>query len=207
MNSPPWSIDPARTALVNIDLQNVFVEGYKVSAPDGLEIVARMNRLSHACRTSDIAVVHTRAVQRDHGLTDGPIADLLAEFRVHANYSMVNGDPATELHPDLVVEEGDVVLEKPRYSAFTNTDLDLILRRKDINTLIIAGIATNVCVDSTVREAAMMNYRVIVPGDVCSGGGVAGYSNEQVHDMTLGTLGRYFAEVTDLEALLKRMPS
>ena len=207
MTSPPWPIEPAKTALINIDLQNVFVEGYKVSAPNGPEIVASMNRLSDACRAAGIFVVHTRAVQRPDGLTDGPISDLLAEFRVHANYSMVDGDPATELHADLVVDEGDLVLDKPRYSAFTHTDLDLILRGKGISTLLIAGIATNVCVDSTVREAAMKNYRVLVPGDVCSGGGVGGYSHDQVHEMTLGTLGRYFAEVTDLEAVLNRLPA
>ena len=67
---------------------------------------------------------------------------------------------AAALHKELVVDPADILLEKPRYGAFHATDLEMILRTHGIDTLIITGIATNVCCETTAREAMVRDFRV-----------------------------------------------
>jgi ureidoacrylate peracid hydrolase len=86
---------------------------------------------------------------------------------------------------------GDVVLPKNRYSAFVGTPLDTMLRANNITTLILTGVATNVCVESTARQAYTLDYYVVVPRDLT--GGVNGTSKE----MSLLNIDRYFGEVVD----------
>jgi len=87
--------------------------------------------------------------------------------------------------------DGDVVLPKNRYSAFVGTPLDTMLRANGITTLILTGVATNVCVESTARQAYTLDYYVVVPRDLT--GGV----NETAKEMSLVNIDRYFGEVVD----------
>ena len=76
------------------------------------------------------------------------------------------GAETAEIHDAVTVEDGDVVLNKPRYGAFTGTDLEMTLRTKGIDTVIISGIATNICCETTAREAAQLDF-------VCSSSALA----------------------------------
>ena len=78
------------------------------------------------------------------------------------------GAPTAELHPNVVVEADDVVFTKPRYGAFTDTDLESRLRELGIDTLLITGIATNICCDTTAREAAQRDFHVYFVADATS---------------------------------------
>ena len=84
-----------------------------------------------------------------------------------------------------------MVLPKNRYSAFVGTPLDTMLRANGITTLILTGVATNVCVESTARQAYTLDYYVVVPRDLT--GGV----NETAKEMSLQNIDRYFGEVVD----------
>ena len=93
-------------------------------------------------------------------------------------------------------DENAIVLKKHRYSGFVNTELDLILRSRGIQTVVVTGVATNVCVESTARDAFMRDYFVILPSDCC-----AAYSeNEQ--QATLANIRQYFGQVATAEEVI-----
>jgi ureidoacrylate peracid hydrolase len=85
---------------------------------------------------------------------------------------------------------------KHRYSGFVNTRLDSVLRTLRAQTLIMTGVSTNVCVESTARHGYMLDYRIAFVGDCC-----AAYSPEE-HDAALFTIGRYFGTVTNANAVI-----
>ena len=157
-----FAVDPRKLALVNVDLQNVFVEGTPISPPDGAEVVARVNKLAAACRKAGALVIHTAHVIRPDGSNVGVMGKLIPPV---AGGMIAKGSFTAALHKDLKIEPTDIVLEKPRYGAFHGTDLEITLRARGIDSLIVTGIATNVCVETTVREAAMRDFRVFLPSD------------------------------------------
>jgi biuret amidohydrolase len=144
-----FPVVPRKLALLNIDLQNVFVEGSPIAAPDGLAVVDRINRLSAACRSAGVLVVHTAHVTRPDGSNIGVMGEIISPVREGI---ISRGSPSAALHPSLDVLASDIVLEKPRFGAFHGTDLELILRARSVDSVIVTGIATNVCVETTVRE-------------------------------------------------------
>lgn len=79
----------------------------------------------------------------------------------------VDTDSATEIHPEIAPRDGDIVVTKRRVSAFAGSDLEVVLRSGEIDTLVLAGIATSGVVLSTVRQAADLDYRLVVLGDGC----------------------------------------
>ena len=101
------------------------------------------------------------------------------------------------VEPRLPPEGSDIVLRKHKYSAFIGTALDGILRSHGIKTIIVTGIATNVCVESTVRDGFMMDYHVVVPSDLV--GGV----NEEYREWSLKNIGRYFGHVLESADILE----
>lgn len=106
-----FSVLPERTALVNIDIQNCFVE----TAEDGLFTLDRINWLAQVCRDAGIVVIHTRHVLHPDGTNMGRLGDLVPSIR----HGLLNrGAITAELHPVLVVDPRDVLLEKPRFGAF-----------------------------------------------------------------------------------------
>ena len=162
-----FNIDPARTALLVVDLQRVFVDGSPVAAPDGPAVLRRLNQLAVYCRQRGIHVIHTRHVVRP----DHSNAGLPAEVVPAVPQGVIDdGSVSAELHPELDIVPGDITVAKPRFGAFHGTDLETILRAAGIDTLIIGGIATNICVETTAREAATREFRVLF----LRGGGPAG---------------------------------
>ena len=93
------------------------------------------------------------------------------------------------------IEMGDVVVTKHRYNAFHKTDLDTILRANGVRTIVVTGVSTNVCVESTVREGFMNDYYIVLVRD-----GTAAYSNEE-HEMTVRNIDRFFGEISTIEEL------
>jgi nicotinamidase-related amidase len=81
--------------------------------------------------------------------------------------AFVQGDPATEIHPAVAPAPGDLVVTKRRVSAFAGSDLDVVLRSLDAGTLVLTGIATSGVVLSTLRQAADLDYRLVVLADAC----------------------------------------
>lgn len=187
-----FAVIPERTALVNIDLQNCFVEG----TPNGLAIVERVNQIADVCRRAGILVIHTSHVLRPDGSNMGILRDLPKA----RDGVLFKGAPTAALHANLVVDPRDLLLEKPRFGAFYGTDLELILRAHGIDTLIISGISTSVCCDTTAREAHARDFRVLFLSDATATPG-----GEEDQRATLDTIEDLFAQVLSTEALLQKI--
>jgi nicotinamidase-related amidase len=188
-------IEPARAALLNVDMQNCFVEGYPVSAPGGRELLDRINALADACRAAGVLVVHARHVLRP----DGSNAGLLAEMPPVAAGMINKGNPSADFHSSLIINGADIVLEKPRFGCFHGTDLELLLRSKNIDTVIISGISTSVCCETTAREAAVRDFRVIFTSDGTATFGIGDLSAEEVQKAACTTIGFVFGRVASID--------
>jgi biuret amidohydrolase len=193
---------PTRTALINVDMQDCFVEGSPLSSPDGLVVLQRINQLTEACRRAGILVVHTRGWMRPDGSNLGVMGELVPPFIV-ALYT--EGSPTAELHRSLDVETTDVVLNKPRYGAFHGTDLETILRGRGIDTVIISGIATNICCETTAREAAQRDFRVLFLSDGTATKEMLGVAADDLQRATCASLGMVFAQVLTVDDVLGKI--
>ena len=191
-----WTIDPRRTALVNVDMQNVFVEGTPLAAPGGVALLGPVNRIAGACRETGIQVIHTLHVTRPDGANLGTMGELVEPIR--AGY-IREGSETAKLHRGVEVGKNDILFNKPRYGAFTGTDLDHILRAKGIDTIIVSGICTNICCETTAREAAMRDYRVFFLNDGTETFPLGGLSVEEIKKATHTTLGLAFARVLSVD--------
>jgi nicotinamidase-related amidase len=195
-------LTPGRTALVNVDMQNCFVEGSPLASPEGLALVERINRLAAVCRSAGSLVVHTRGWMRRDGSNLGVMGELVPPFLV-ALYT--EGADAAELHGSLVVDECDVVVNKPRYGAFHGTDLEMILRCRGVDTVIISGIATNICCETTAREAAQRDFRVFFLSDGTATKDMGGVAAEDLQRATCASLAMVFAQVLSIDDVIAKI--
>lgn len=198
----PVAFEPARTALVNVDVQRCFVEQSPLAAENGRELVDRINRLAACCRVADIPVIHTRGWMRADGSNIGVMAEMVPPFIV-ALYT--EGVPSAELHETLELGPSDIILDKPRYGAFHGTDLELILRSKGVDTIIVSGIATNICCDTTAREAAQRDFRVIFLSDGTGTKEMNGVSADELQWATCASLGMVFAQIATVDEVVEKI--
>lgn len=193
------TLDPARTALINVDMQRCFVEGSPLASPDGLVLVDRVNRLARACREAGSLVVHTRGWMRPDGSNLGVMGELVPPFIV-ALYT--EGADSAQLHDALDVAADDIVLNKPRYGAFYATDLELILRSRGVDTVIISGIATNICCETTAREAAQRDFRVLFLSDGTATKEMNGVAAEDLQRATCASVGMVFGLIATVDDVI-----
>ena len=162
------ALDPRRTALLVIDMQNAFVApGAPMEVPAARAIVAPINRLAAELRKRGVTVIwisHQNAKDgRDwSGFFDSFIAP---GRRADAAAALSAGSDLQKLFPELAVEKGDLRLAKSRYSAFIKNDFEQKLKQRGIDTLLIAGTKTNVCCECTARDAMMLDYKVVLLSD------------------------------------------
>jgi nicotinamidase-related amidase len=156
------ALDPATTALVLIDLQHGILALDTAPRP-GDEILRKGRELAERFRSAGAPVVLVRVafgpsfVDAPPGQVDRPLPH--PPGGLPANWSTL----AEEL-----VHEGDLVVTKRQWGAFTGTELDMLLRRRGVSTVVVAGIATNLGVESTVRHAWELGYNVVVAEDACT---------------------------------------
>ncbi|AQS88768.1 isochorismatase hydrolase [Neoasaia chiangmaiensis NBRC 101099] len=167
------NLDPTSTALVLIDLQDGIVN-MNLSPRDGQTTVATGRALAEKARASGVKVVLVH-VGFASDFADAP------SHNVDARLPLPEGGlPAgwSDLVSDLR-QEGDLVVYKRQWGAFTGTDLDLQLRRRGIRTIVLGGIATNFGVESTLRHAWELGYDIVVPEDACTS------ADANLHRMTI----------------------
>jgi ureidoacrylate peracid hydrolase len=164
-------LDPKRTALVVVDMQNAFMlSGVAHSlCPMAEKIVPNVNRLARAVRETGGTVVWIKTVFTEETLTSwstlyGMLGPERSAKRVAA---LTAGSKGHELWPALEIQNEDLIVEKQRYSAFIQGSSDLAdkLRRRGLDTLLIAGTVTNVCCESTARDAMMLNFKTVMITD------------------------------------------
>lgn len=198
-----FALVPARTALINVDMQNCFVENSPIAAPDGLKVLDRINRLAGVCRKAGILVVHTIVHYRPDHSNVGRAADFAPE--IISSGLLDKGRESAALHKGLVVEPGDILLEKPRYGAFHATDLELILRARGIDTVVVTGICTNVCCETTAREAAVRDFKVLFTSDGTATFGVGGLTHQEIQRATCANLSIVFAQVLTVDEVITKI--
>jgi nicotinamidase-related amidase len=174
------SIDLDRTALVIIDMQRDFLEPGGFGAALGNDVarlrpaIAPCRAMLDAARARGLLVIHTREGHRPD-LSDAPRLKVERgdpALRIGAPGPMgrilVRGEPGHDIIAELAPQAGEPVIDKPGKGAFYQTDLDLMLRNRGIETLLVGGVTTEVCVNTTVREANDRGFRCIVLGDCCA---------------------------------------
>jgi nicotinamidase-related amidase len=203
-----------RSALVIIDMQRDFLEPGGFGAALGNDVsrlkaaVGPCKNVLGAARGLGMLVIHTREGHRPD-LADAPPHKVDRgdpAMRIGAPGPMgrilVRGEPGHEIIPELYPAENEPVIDKPGKGAFYQTDLDLMLRNRGIDTLLVCGVTTEVCVNTTVREANDRGYRCIVLSDCC-----ASYF-PQFHEMGLAMIkaqGGIFGSVASSQSLLSAM--
>jgi len=156
--SIPIHLDPTRTAVLVVDMLNDFCSpGGAMVLPGAERLYGPQNAVMHAAREQGAFVVHIVDSHRP-----GLVCD--REFQKRTPHCM-EGQWGSQIVPELEQGEGDFTVFKRRYSGFFNTDLDLTLKDLKVDTLIVMGVVTNICVRSTVHDAFFLGYRVIVPRD------------------------------------------
>jgi nicotinamidase-related amidase len=118
---------------------------------------------------------------------------------------IAKGSFTAALYKDLKIEPADIVLEKPRFGAFHCTDLELILRSRGIDSVIITGISTNVCVEMTAREAAVRDFRVFFLSDGTSTVDINGVPRDVLQKATCAVLGTAFAQVLTIDQMIDKL--
>ncbi len=174
----------AKTAVLMIDVQKMYLEQDKRD-PFGWppiwrldEVVEECRQLLVAARAAGLPIIYTRAVQRRDG------ADLLPSLRRlvasvgQDETPVADGDAASaEIMDEIAPAPGDIVIDKLRWDAFHFTELEPILRNLGVQRLLIAGLQTNVCIESTARTAMMRNFDVAVAEDAVTTDGIALHVN------------------------------
>jgi ureidoacrylate peracid hydrolase len=183
-------------------MQNCFVHDSPFSAPDGLAVQERINRVAAACRAAGIVVIHASHVLRPDGSNIG----VLGEIAPIVKEGIISkGSEPAALHKGLVVDPRDILLEKPRFGAFHGTDLELILHSRGIDTIIVTGIATNVCCETTAREATVRDFRVFFLSDGTTTFDIGDVSAAELKRTTCATLGFIFAQVLTVDEMIRKI--
>ena len=200
------TIDASRTALVVVDMQNYFVaEGFPLEVPAARGIVPNINRLARALRaaggtvvwvqTTAVGALETWGNHHKHMLTPERAKTRLANLDEKAE--------GFALYPKLEALPTDQRAKKVKFSAFISgsSDIDAKLRSRGIESLLIAGTLTNVCCESTARDAMMLNFRTVMVTD-----GNAAMTDEE-HNATLAAFYLIFGDVMstdEVSACLQR---
>jgi ureidoacrylate peracid hydrolase len=193
-NTHAMEFDPQQAALLVIDMQTFFLDPASPSYTcGGLAILPNLQKLIQAFRRARRPVIYTRHVHHP----DRSDAGLMAWWW---QGMCLEGSPESEVHPDIAPLPGEKVIFKHRYSAFYNTDLETVLRGLQVDQLVISGIMTNMCCESTARDAYFRDLRVFFLADG------TGSINEEMHLASLLNLAFGFAWVTDTDSIVTRMP-
>jgi ureidoacrylate peracid hydrolase len=204
MSGTTFRNSPETTALIVVDVQNDFCDPAGVAGvggsdtSDAVAMVPRLERLLEAARAAGVLVVFIQTTHDE--TTDSPV--WLSRRTVGptpvatpaSTSTCRTGSWGAEFYR-VAPSDGEPVVIKHRYSAFTGTNLDVVLRAAGITSLLLTGVATDVCVESTLREGFFHEYHVSLVEDCC-----AGYHPES-HAATVAAVGRYFGAVTTSDEL------
>ena len=190
-------VDPAHTALVVVDMQRDYCCSGGILTRMGFDIAPvqalapRLADFVGRARKAHVPVIHLKMA-------------ILPELRspALAEHYRRSGlerplDPSLSEFFEVVPRPGDIVIQKYRYSGFVSTYLERYLRANGVQTLVITGVATNVCVESTARDGFMRDYSVVIPRDMTEG------TSPEAKQWSLETLGNFFAEIVASDDLLR----
>ncbi len=203
-------VDPAHAAVVTVDVQNDFFhnDGYlgKLGAPLGMiqEMAPRLKGFLDAARQRGVRVIHVISwhdeqyaspVVTEQKLRHGHPMELNGRKLKDAPYCL-RGTWGADFYA-IDAKPGQEIVVNHRYGSFTGTNLDLLLRSQGIQTVILTGAATNVCVESTAREVYMHDYYLVFVSDCTA------TTSQEAHDYTLKMIDTYFGQVAGSDEIMK----
>jgi nicotinamidase-related amidase len=182
-----------KSALLVIDMQLFFLDPASPSFTcGGLAILPMLEKIIHAFRQAGRPVIFTRHVHHPDHLDSGIMGWWWEGI-------CIEGSPESEIHQDIYPKSNEKVIFKHRYSAFYNTDLETVLRCQQVEDIVITGIMTNMCCESTARDAYYRDYRVFFPADG------TGSITEEMHLASLLNLAFGFSWVTDVDTVVAQL--
>jgi ureidoacrylate peracid hydrolase len=215
------SVDLGDTAVLVVDMQNDF--GAKGGMFDlaGVDLSAIRStveptaRVLNSARSQGIPVIYIKEALSslyDAGPPHSPFGQMSRRMSMGSEIVSPSGQPSrihiegcwnTEIIPELSPREGELVITKRRWSAFHNTDLDERLRRLGVRYIIVTGCTTSVCIESTIRDAAMRDYACLLPADCTAQPTARGVPS--THDASLQSIARSFGWVTTSHDVVRAM--
>lgn len=189
-----------KTALVVVDMQNYFMKpGFLAACPMAIEVVPAINKLAENLRAKGGVVVWVQTTAapeatQDWGVYKGLFAPESWERR---NLELSESHEGYALWPELDVLDQDLIVKKTRFSAFIHgsSDLDEQLKAKGVDTLLISGVATGVCCESTARDGMMLNYQTVMVSDALAA------STTEAHESSLKALYGMFCDVQTVDQI------
>jgi nicotinamidase-related amidase len=192
-----FAFEPSRTALLVIDMQREFFASFEDEPNPMLDIVPRVAALAALARKAGVRVIHTR---------EGYAADMsdVSPFRATLDYvgyagdlgrSLIRGEPSHDFLDEMRPAPGETVIDKAGFSAFYASGLDNVLRASGIDHLMLAGVTTQCCVHSTLRDAVDRGYWCLTVADCCAA------SEPALHEAALAIIageGHLFGWIADL---------
>ncbi len=194
-----WEFEREKCVLMVIDMQNDFVqEGAVMQVKEAKKQVPKIKKLIELCRKLTVPVIYTVHI------TDPKYCPLeILSFPQLKNSGMRKGTDGIRVIDDLAPSPDEIVLHKRRFSAFYQTDLEIILKNiksclSPADTIIICGTVTNICCESTARDAFFRDYKVVFGTDICSA------DDEAAHKAALKNM-EIFGRTMNCEAIIQAL--
>jgi len=197
-------LDPAKTALVIIDMQNAFLEpGGPIEVPPAREIVEPINRMAAGCRALGVPVIWIRSHHPRNGADWRHFFDhFVRPDRREAAAAHLSADAhGSQFYAPMDVRDDDYIVIKNRYSCFIagSSSLERLLRNLGRDTIVICGTKTNVCVESTARDGMMIDFRVVVLSDATAS------LTDVEQQAALNILIQEFADILSVDQVLDEL--
>lgn len=191
-------LNPQKSALLVIDMQNDFLNPRSPAYTQNAKyIISNLQKLIKTARKHKIPVIYTAHCHQNPDIDGGMTAQWWPEIK--NRQTLVADSKGAEIIKELAPLPNEKIIYKHRYSAFYNTDLEIYLRGLNVTDLIVAGIMTGICVESTVRDAFFRDYKVFVIADATAAG------EEELHINSLKILAYAFAYVTTTKDILSKI--
>ena len=194
MSETTFNLDPSHTALVLIDLQK-GIAGNPVAPHSGAEVVANAARLADRFRELGalVVLVHVMYSKDGRDRLTAPVDSQMPARTLPPDWA--------DFVPEIGPRDGDLIIAKHQWGAFYGTELDLQLRRRGVNTIVMGGIATNMGVESTARDAYERGYAQVLVEDA-----MASFTAE-AHEFAIKTIFPRIARVRSTDQVLAAMPT
>jgi ureidoacrylate peracid hydrolase len=200
-----WDLDPRKMALIVMDMQNCFcAQGGAIEVPASRGIVPKINQLAQECRTRSIPVIWVGWGLRPDGSDNGLACYFSPDFHKNLKTNPMGlaiGAKGTQIYHELKVMDEDYHVKKIRFSALIDgaSDLERMLRTMERDTIIITGTTTDVCCESTAKDAMMLDFKVILISDA-----TATYTEDR-HNTTLSSIRRRLGMVCATDELIEEL--
>ena len=194
-------VDPKHAALVVVDIQNYFCHSEGFLAKQGKDLshthqmIPKLVRLISEARTNKIKIVFIRKINSDWTMSPVSWEQRRRIFPGASENTLLEGSWEAEFY-EVTPQPDECVVTKHRDSAFVDTDLNLILRSRGIKSLIMTGVATNACVESTARDGFMRDYYVVFVSDCTA------TTHIEDHEATLRDIHGFFGVVATAKELI-----